>query len=86
MIAAALSKLETRVKNQVKAAVLFGYSRNDQNYESIKGYPKSRTKIFCHEKDKICHGSLNVTLYHLNYKSEARREAAPFLFSQIDSA
>lgn len=86
LIAAALSDLDTAVREQVKGAVLFGYTQNQQNDEQIPNFPSDRTEIFCNTGDLVCDGTLIVAAPHFAYTGDARGPAADFLASQITAA
>jgi cutinase len=86
VIAGALEELSGAVQEQVKGAVLFGYTKNRQNDERIPNYPVDRTEIFCNRGDRVCDGTLILAPPHFAYTSVARGEAADFLSGQIGSA
>uniref|UniRef100_A0A8H7KAA3 cutinase n=1 Tax=Bionectria ochroleuca TaxID=29856 RepID=A0A8H7KAA3_BIOOC len=60
LIAAAVSDLSATVREQVKGAVLFGYTKNKQNNGQIPNYPADRTAIYCAEGDLVCEGTLTI--------------------------
>lgn len=83
LIAAAVSDLSSTVRNQVQGAVLFGYTKNQQNGGRIPNYPTDRTRIYCAQGDRVCEGTLIVAPPHFSYDDEARGVAATFLASRI---
>lgn len=83
LAAAAVSDLDTTVRNQIVGTVLFGYTKNLQNRGAIPNYPADRTKVFCATGDLVCTGTLTITAAHLSYGDEARSEAPQFLESKI---
>jgi cutinase len=86
VIAGSVRGLDAAVKEQVKGAVLFGYTKNRQNNEQIPSYPTDRTKIFCNAGDLVCEGTLILAAPHFAYTGDARGPAADFLVQQINSA
>ncbi|KAG9250988.1 cutinase-domain-containing protein [Emericellopsis atlantica] len=86
VVAGSVSTLDAAVQEQVKGAVLFGYTKNRQNNEQIPNYPTDRTEIFCNPGDLVCEGSLIVAAPHFAYTTAARGPAADFLVQQINSA
>lgn len=86
VIAGALEDVEANVQDQVVGAVLFGYTKNRQNDESIPGYPLERTEIFCNRGDRVCEGTLIIAAPHFAYTGDARGPAADFLAGQINGA
>ncbi|CAG9987391.1 unnamed protein product [Clonostachys byssicola] len=83
LIAAAVSDLSATVREQVKGAVLFGYTKNKQNNGQIPNYPADRTAIYCAEGDLVCEGTLTIAPPHFSYDDEAEGVAADFLASKI---
>ena len=83
LTAAAISDLDTTVRNKVIGTVLFGYTKNQQNRGGIPNYPQDRLKVFCAPGDLVCDGTLTITAAHLSYGDEARGEAPEFLISKI---
>ena len=69
----------TPIQEQVVGAVLFGYTKNEQNGERIPKYPTERTAIYCEEGDAVCNGSLVVLPDHFLYDDDAANEAPAFL-------
>ncbi|KAF7551814.1 hypothetical protein G7Z17_g4748 [Cylindrodendrum hubeiense] len=82
----ALTELGSTVQDQVKGAVLFGYTKNLQNLGRIPNYPTDRTKVFCGVGDAVCTGTLFILPAHFLYTDEAAREAPQFLISKISSS
>ncbi|USW47989.1 Putative cutinase/acetylxylan esterase, alpha/Beta hydrolase, cutinase, serine active [Septoria linicola] len=88
VIAASLSDLQQQapaVANQVAGAVLFGYTRNQQNGGRIPSYPTQRTKVFCASGDGVCDGTLNIRPPHFSYGRDAGA-ATDFLAQRIAAA
>ncbi|CAH0047057.1 unnamed protein product [Clonostachys solani] len=83
LIAAAVSDLSATVREQVKGAVLFGYTKNQQNNGQIPNYPAERTQIYCADGDLVCEGTLTILPPHFSYDDEAEGVAADFLASKI---
>jgi cutinase len=83
VVAASVSRLSATVKEQVKGAVLFGYTKNLQNLLRIPNYPTSRTEIYCQVTDAVCYGTLFILPAHFLYTDEARLNAPIFLARQI---
>jgi cutinase len=83
LAAAAISKLDPEVMEQVKGAVLFGYTKNAQNRKQIPNYPSDRTAIYCNVGDAVCTGSLVITAAHFMYQGDAAGAAPEFLISKI---
>ncbi|GKU05635.1 carbohydrate esterase family 5 protein [Fusarium langsethiae] len=83
LAAAAISKLEPEVMDQVKGCVLFGYTKNAQNKKAIPNYPQDRTAIYCNTGDGVCTGTLMITAPHFMYQSDAAGPAPEFLISKI---
>jgi cutinase len=83
LIAAAVSKLGSAVKEQVKGVVLFGYTKNLQNGFRIPNYSTSRTEIYCAATDAVCFGTLFILPAHFLYLDEATINAPIFLARQI---
>jgi cutinase len=79
----ALSGLSASVKDKVKGAVLFGYTKNRQNGGRIPNYPTDRTKVFCNQGDRVCEGTLIIAQPHFEYTNVARGEGAQFLASKV---
>lgn len=83
LAAAAVSDVNTNVRDQIVGTVLFGYTKNLQNRGQIPNYAADRTKVFCATGDLVCTGTLTITAAHLSYGDEARSEAPQFLISKI---
>jgi len=83
VIAGSLGELSAAVKEQVKGAVLFGYTKNKQNGQRIPNYPTERTSIFCNRGDLVCEGTLILAAPHFTYTGVARDEAADFLIARV---
>jgi cutinase len=81
-----VSDLNATVREQVKGAVLFGYTRNQQNNEQIPNFPPESTEIFCNVGDRVCDGTLILAPPHFAYTSDARGPAADFLVERINAA
>ncbi|KAL3462242.1 putative cutinase 4 [Aspergillus heterothallicus] len=82
VIDGAIQTLSADVKSKVKAAVLFGFTRNLQDRGQIPGYPKDQTKVICALGDLVCSGTLIITAAHLTYGANAL-EAANFMASKV---
>lgn len=72
--------------DQVVGAVLFGYTKNQQNGGVIPGYPAEKTKVFCNQADAVCYGTLFILPDHFLYFDVAANEAPAFLEQQINKA
>jgi cutinase len=83
VVAGALGEVDDAVKNQVKGAVLFGYTKNLQYGERIPGFPASKTAIYCDPGDAVCFGTLFILPGHVFYFDEASDEAPAFLIQQV---
>jgi cutinase len=83
LAAAAISKLTPEVMEQVKGAVLFGYTKNAQNRRAIPNYPTEKTAIYCNTGDAVCTGTLVITAAHFMYQGDAAGPAPQFLISKI---
>lgn len=79
----ALTELGSTVQNQVKGAVLFGYTKNQQNNGRIPSYPTDRTRVYCETEDAVCFGTLIITPAHFLYDDDAAGDAPQFLISKI---
>ena len=82
----ALTESSSTIQNQVAGAVLFGYTKNEQNGERIPGFPTDKTAIFCNDGDAVCTGSLIILPPHMQYESVASREGPQFLVQKINAA
>ncbi|KXS96462.1 hypothetical protein AC578_3231 [Pseudocercospora eumusae] len=88
VIAASLSDLSQQapdVAGQVAGAILYGYTRNQQNGGRIPNYPTERTKVFCAAGDLVCKGTLIVLAPHFSYGVDVD-EAAEFLAQRVQAA
>ncbi|KAF7191118.1 putative cutinase 3 [Pseudocercospora fuligena] len=88
LVAASLSDLSQQapaVAGQVAGAILYGYTRNEQNGGRIPNYPTERTKVFCAMGDLVCEGTLIVLAPHLSYGDDVD-EAVDFLAQRIEAA
>ncbi|KAJ4983611.1 cutinase [Stagonosporopsis vannaccii] len=83
LIAAAISDVTATVRSQVVGTVLFGYTKNLQNFGRIPNYPADRLEVFCAVGDLVCDGTLIITAAHLSYSDEAASDAPRFLASKI---
>ncbi|KAI9155009.1 carbohydrate esterase family 5 protein [Paramyrothecium foliicola] len=83
VVSGALGGLSATVKEQVKGAVLFGNTQNQQNNGRIPNYPTDRTVIYCEDGDLVCEGTLIIAPPHFEYLDEAQDEAPRFLISRI---
>ncbi|KAG6009453.1 hypothetical protein E4U21_002368 [Claviceps maximensis] len=83
LAAAAISAASSVIREQIAAAVLFGYTKNQQNNGQIPNYPPDRVKVFCNAGDMVCTGSLFITEAHLNYAPAAANAAPQFLESKV---
>ncbi|EEY23076.1 cutinase [Verticillium alfalfae VaMs.102] len=79
----ALSELSSAVQNQVKGAVLFGYTKNLQNLGRIPNFPTAKTEIYCAISDAVCWGTLFILPAHFSYNADAAGAAPRFLIRQI---
>lgn len=82
----ALTESTSAIHDQVAGAVLFGYTKNEQNGGRIPGYPTDKTAIFCNEGDAVCTGSLLILPAHHQYEAAASGPAPEFLVEQISGA
>jgi cutinase len=73
-----IQALPAAIQAQVKAVVLFGYTRNAQDGGRIPNYPTSQTKVYCAVGDLVCNDTLIITAAHLSYGADAPN-AASFL-------
>ncbi|KAH7024934.1 cutinase [Microdochium trichocladiopsis] len=83
LTAAAVAKLPSATQDKIVGAVLFGYTKNQQNGGRIKNFPTDKTAIYCAVGDLVCTGSLVITAAHLSYQDEAAGAAPQFLISKI---
>ena len=77
-----IQALPAAIMAQVKAVVLFGFTRNVQDGGRIPNYPTSQTKVYCAAGDLVCNDTLIVTPAHLSYGADAP-DAASFLGSFV---
>lgn len=85
-MAAAIEDLDDSTREQVKGAVMFGYTKNQQNKGTIPSFPKEKTMIVCAQGDLVCEGSLIVAPPHLTYGDDARGPAAKFLAGKVQGS
>jgi cutinase len=83
-MAGSISGLSTTVKNQIKAVVLYGYTKNKQNSGRIPNFPAEKTKVICEWGDLVCDGTLIVTVAHLLYKDDVPT-ARNFMVDRINN-
>ncbi|CZT16260.1 related to Probable cutinase 3 [Ramularia collo-cygni] len=84
LIAGVLSSLDSTLQAKVKGAVLYGYTKNQQNDGTIPDYPPAQTKVFCARTDGVCFGALLVTAGHLGYTRDVD-EAVEFLAGTLQT-
>lgn len=77
-----IQALPSNIQSQVKAVVLFGFTRNQQDGGRIPNYPTSQTKVYCATGDLVCDGTLTITPAHLTYGDDAA-DASSFLSSFV---
>ena len=77
-----IQALPANIQSQVKAVVLFGFTRNQQDGGRIPNYPTSQTKVYCAAGDLVCDGTLIITAAHLTYGVDAP-DAASFLAAAV---
>lgn len=82
----ALTESNATIQDQVAGAVLFGYTKNQQNDGRIPNFPEEKTSVECRAGDAVCRGTLTILPAHFLYGSEARDEAPAFLTQQINAA
>lgn len=85
VVAGAVKSLPDAIKNQIKGAVLYGYTQNKQNRGTIPNFPTDKTKVFCATGDMVCNGVLTVTSAHFSYISngDASTKGPAFLHEKI---
>jgi len=69
--AGAMEDLPANIRARVGAAVVFGYTRNQQNRGGIPGLPSNKVKVYCAIGDLVCSGTLIVGLPHFTYSDDA---------------
>ncbi|KAK4164651.1 family 5 putative carbohydrate esterase [Cladorrhinum sp. PSN259] len=79
----AIATSSAAIREQIKAVVLFGWTKNEQNNGVIPNYPANRLKVYCESADLVCSGTLIVTPAHSTYKDEAEGVAPQFLISKL---
>ncbi|KAH8644884.1 cutinase [Alternaria alternata] len=84
VIAGAIPKLSTTIRDHIKGVVLFGYTRNAQNRGGIPSYPSDDLEVYCATGDLVCVGTLIITAAHFSYADEVAGPAPRFLQSKID--
>ncbi|CAH0044910.1 unnamed protein product [Clonostachys solani] len=83
LLAATIPTLVGPARQQIKGAVLFGYTQNKKNDGRIPEYPADQTKVFCNDGDVVCQGVLKIKTPHLLYSAAAQGEGAKFLAKKI---
>jgi cutinase len=83
VIAAALEESSSSVRDQVKAAALFGYTQNFQNLGRIPNFPTAKTAIYCETGDAVCWGTLFILPAHFLYTDEASIDAPRFFRARV---
>ncbi|KAK1994343.1 cutinase [Colletotrichum falcatum] len=58
--------------SKVAGALIFGDPMNGQ---AVKGIPRERTVVFCHDGDNICEGGSQIRRAHLTYGDNAAEAA-----------
>ena len=81
----ALTESGGAIQNQVAGAVLFGYTKNQQNGGRIPNFPEEKTLVECRTGDAVCTGTLTILPAHLQYGEEARGSGAEFLVQRINA-
>lgn len=84
LVAASIRDLNPTIRGKIAGVIVFGYTKNTQNNGRIPNYPADRLRVFCNEGDAVCEGELSITIPHLLYLNEARRDAPEFLVEQIN--
>jgi cutinase len=83
-MAEAVARLDSATKSRINAVVLYGWIENSRNDGRIKGFPTSKTKIFCYNTDTVCYGALVVTPAHFVYQVNGDASSgANFLISRV---
>lgn len=83
VIAGALRRASPVVANQVKGAVLFGYTKNQQYGGGVPSFPQDRVAVYCEAFDAVCYGTLFILPDHVFYFDEAFGKAPAFLLAKI---
>ncbi|KAK4098034.1 carbohydrate esterase family 5 protein [Parathielavia hyrcaniae] len=83
VMAGAVSELSDAIKDQVKGVVLFGYTRNVQNFGRIPDFPSSKTEVYCNFYDAVCWGTLFIAPSHFLYTIDASISAPAWLARRI---
>lgn len=78
----AIPKLSKEVKDMIQGVVFFGFTRQKQFNGQMTGFPQDRLKLYCYERDTICHGGGLIGLEHLSYGQEAQN-ASDWLWSLV---
>ncbi|KAK4213418.1 family 5 putative carbohydrate esterase [Rhypophila decipiens] len=86
LAAAAIRDTSAAIREQIKAVVLFGYTKNKQNNGGVPNYPQSRVAVYCADGDLVCTGTLIVTPAHTTYADEASGPAPAFLIARINAS
>ncbi|VUC31781.1 unnamed protein product [Clonostachys rosea] len=85
LLAATIPTLVAPARQQIKGAVLFGYTLNKRNDGRIPEYPTDQTKVFCNDGDVVCQGILEIKNPHLMYSAAAQGEGAKFLAKKVSN-
>jgi len=74
------------IRDRIVAAVLFGYTKNQQYGARIPNFPLEKTAIYCNNGDLVCSGTLTITAAHLTYGSTAVPAAVNFITQRVNSS